>query len=427
MVSQSPQKHSESSQPTVLFTDEKGNYSEEPLRERGSLKPDEILETIKEKLNTWFNPDQAEGSAKPWQNPIVMTVVGLHIVALFLPLAGGSPNKEEKKKPEQKEKPVAITQIATGMAKPKVPSNVSAVANLPKANLPKLSTPSSAPVINIPGTPKSAPTPATTQTSTSPAQSSSPSASSNSQQSPAGNLPGNLPNVTPAPPGASSGFGGDSIDPNNPFADFPHVGSQNADGNYEVASNTVSAVAAQFMQKLPGLKYTASQGSSDGSRSVIQFSKGGKTATLTMFQDGGNVLYAVAETEIASVDELKSSMPSIFDEMIAGLPTPPPQDGAPRDTPSETDFDEPSKFFARDDEFRSEIGINPRVIVQDPSSLYSEISGQLAQKFEISSKGSYGGGNLWELKKGKKSYYLNLVPQKGKNGTNLVIWTSLPS
>ncbi len=407
MVLQSPPKPSK---PIASFSDEVATVTEEPLRERGSLKPQEMLEAVKEKFKTIFDPENAEGPAKLFQRPIAIGVIGLHAVLLFVPMGG---HKEEKKKPEQKEKPVAITQIATGMAKPKLPSKLPvAKLDAPK-NLPKLNTPSMAPKVNMPGAPKKA--------------ESAPAAKPpDSQQPPAKDLPA----VTPAPPGAPAGSGGnssggDSIDPNNPFADFPHMGSQNADGYYETAS-TLSAASAHFMQKLPGLKYSATPGSSDASRSVIQFSKGGKTAVLTMFQDGGNVVYAVAETEIASLDELRGSMPPIFGELIATLPTPPPQDGAPRETPLEGDFDQPDKFFAQTDQFRSEIGINPRIIVQDPTSLYSEISGPLSQKFEISAKGSYGGGNLWELKKGKKSYYLNLVPQKGKAGTNLIIWTSMP-
>jgi hypothetical protein len=117
--------------------------------------------------------------------------------------------------------------------------------------------------------------------------------------------------------------------------------------------------------------------------------------------------------------------------LIGGLPTPPGvEDGSVSSTPDESHFANADAFFEGTDQFRPTIGgVSPRRVEgYDPATLYSElIESDLKQIFEVSSVGAYGGGPMWQLKKGKTMIFLNLVPDPNGKSTNIVVWTSQPS
>ncbi len=397
-------------------TNDVANSDEAPLVERGTLippNPKQLPQLLINQLSTFLAPEHLAGPLKLLYRPIFVAAIGLHALLLFPP-GGGSP---EKKAVKDKEKPATITQIATGKAAPKKLKKV-ATTEL-KKTLPKIKNMSAqAPVIKGPPKPEDSKVP----------EDSKPPDPKTPDKTPEISQPSNpLPNVSPMPPA------GDSIDPNNPFADFPHMGSKNAQDEYVVSGQSVSAVGANFSKTLPPLKYTIEPVTESAGRSAYKFAKGGKEAFLNIFQEGSNVIYILAGAEVKSLDEWRgiAKIPDDFVSLIGGLPTPPGvADGSVSATPDETNFANADAFFEGTDQFKSTIGgVSPRRVEgYDPATLYAElIEPDLKQVFEVSSAGAYGGGPVWQLKKGKTVIFLNLVPDINGKDTNIIVWTSQPS
>jgi hypothetical protein len=396
------------------------NPDEAPLVERGTLmppNPKQLPQMIVNQLSSFLAPEHLAGPLKLIYRPIFFAAIGLHALLL---LSGGGKH-EEKKEVKDKEKPVTITQISTGKAAPKKLKKV-ATTEL-KKTLPKIKNMSAqAPVIKGPPKPEDSKVPEDSKPLDSKTPDKTPDKTPEiSQQSKP------LPDVSPMPPA------GDSIDANNPFADFPHMGSKNDQGEYVVAGQSVSAVGANFSKTLPPLKYTIEPVTESAGRSAYKFEKGGKEAFLNIFQEGANVIYILAGAEVKSLDEWRgiAKIPDDFVALIGGLPTPPGvEDGSVSSTPDESHFANADAFFEGTDQFRPTIGgVSPRRVEgYDPATLYSElIESDLKQIFEVSAVGAYGGGPMWQLKKGKTMIFLNLVPDPSGKSTNIVVWTSQPS
>jgi hypothetical protein len=393
------------------FVNEAAQQDEPPLVERGTLmplNPKQLPQAIVNNLSAFLAPEHLSGPLKLIYRPIFVAAIGLHALLLFAPGA----KQEQKKDVKDKEKPVTITQISTGKVAPK-PLKKLATTEL-KKTLPKLNALNpQAPVIKGPPKPEESKKPEDSK----PPDPKTPDTPQPSKP---------LPDVSPMPPA------GDSIDPNNPFADFPHMGSKNAQDEYVVSGQTVSAVGANFAKALPPLKYTIEPVTESAERSVYKFAKGGKEAFLNIFQEGGNVIYILAGAEVKSLDEWRgiAKIPDDFVGLIGNLPTSAGMsDGSVSATPDETNFANPDAFFEGTDQFKSTIGgVSPRRVEgYDPATLYAElIEPDLKQVFEVSSVGAYGGGPLWQLKKGKTVIFLNLVPDPMGKNTNVIVWTSQP-
>jgi hypothetical protein len=213
--------------------------TEAPLVERGTLmplNPKQLPQTIVNNLSAFLAPEHLAGPLKFLYRPIFVGAIGLHALLLF---AGPGGKHEDKKEVKDKEKPVTITQIATGKAAPKKLKKL-ATTEL-KKTLPKINALNpQAPVIKGPPKPEESKKPEDSKT---PEKTPEKPPDTSQTAKP-------LPDVSPMPPA------GDSIDPNNPFADFPHMGSKNAQDEYVVSGQTVSAVGANFTKVLPPLKYT---------------------------------------------------------------------------------------------------------------------------------------------------------------------------
>jgi hypothetical protein len=380
--------------------------AEAPLVERGTLMPlnaKQLPQTIVNQLSALLAPAHLTGPLKLFYRPIFVAAIGLHALLLFAPGA----KQEQKKDVKEKEKPVTITQISTGKAAAKKLNKLPTTKLKP--TLPKLQSPNKSAPITKP-TPK--------------AEENKP-AEKPEEKTPQSKP---LPEVSPMPPGTP----GDSIDPNNPFADFPHLGTKNAAEEYEVKGSTLAAAIAHFNQELPKRKYTIEPAAQEPSRAAFRFSKGGKEAYLNIFQEGDNVIYILAGAEVKSLEEWRGivKVPDDFVVMISQLPTPTGvADGSDSETPDESHFDQPAAFFDGDDQFKAAIGgVSPRRVEGwDPKTLYAEqIEPVAKQVFDVTLAGEYGGGPLWEMKKGKTVLYLNLVPSTSKNGTNVVVWTQKP-
>jgi hypothetical protein len=399
------------------------SQAESPLLERGaltSLNAKQLPQTIVNNLSAFLAPEHLAGPLKLFYRPIFVAAIGLHALLLF---SGGKP--EEKKEVKEKEKPVTITQIATGKAAPK-PLKKLGTTELKKTKLPKLNNPLSAQAPVIKGTPKPEESKVTedsevvkdgkTTPETQTFDRTSERTSETAQQSQS------LPKF---PPMQSD----ESIDPNNPFADFPHMGSKNADGEYVVPGKTIGDADAHFSKALPGLKYTIEPVRKGADRIVYKFSKGGKEAYLNIFQDGPNVVYFLAPDEVESLKVLRGSakIPEAFVILLSTLPSP-PSDGSVSGVSDENSFAQPDAFFDGTDALKSGIDGSPKQVQgYDPDALYTElIESDLRKIFEVTDSGSYGGGKLREMKKGKLTLFLNLVPTPS-GGTNVVVWKVNPN
>jgi hypothetical protein len=392
-----------------------GLVEEKPLVERGTLmplNPKQLPQTIVNGLSNFLAPEHLRGPLALIYRPIFIAAIGLHALLLF----SGGGKHEEKKEVKDKEKPATITQIATGKAAPKKLNKLPTTKLKPA--LPKLSTPNpQAPSIKSASKPEDI---------NQPEDSKKPEETPDRKSAELAGKP--LPDVSPMPPG-------DSIDPNNPFADFPHMGTKNAQDEYVVSGNQVAAVLANFSKALLDKKYTIESAVQASGRATLPFSKGGKQAFLNIFQEGSNVVYILTSSEVKSLDEWRGilKVPDDFVSLIGSLPEPQGAtdgSGSESSTPDETNFAEPSAFFQADNSFKAEIGgISPkRVTGYDPQTLYSELVSDLKQVFdEVSPAGTHGGGQLYQMKKGKTVLFLNLVGDPKGNSTNIVVWTKQPS
>jgi hypothetical protein len=100
-------------------------------------------------------------------------------------------------------------------------------------------------------------------------------------------------------------------------------------------------------------------------------------------------------------------------------------------------FADPSQFYSKlssvesdgsliPAQLREEIQAQKLVAGQTPDAVYDSMLPSLQSVFEVSESGSYGGGNLYTLKKDSFTGYLNLVPTKDNSGTIIVLWTEKP-
>jgi hypothetical protein len=341
-------------------------------------------------------PEGLPAPVKFLYRPILLGAVGLHALLFFAPMGGG--HKAEK--PAEKEKPLTITQVATGKAQPKLTKVP--LSKLPpaivKPTLPKLDrpTPPNAPVVKTPDapTPPKADTPppaATPQNSTPPA---------------------NLPNVTPAPPGGGAKAG----DPFENFLDHPQAKSVGA--YYEVSSETLAAVET-FFKGQKGFEVKDGAGPT-ADRKVLAISAGGKTLYIGLFKDSSGTVYIKANSEAEipdSLDKVKKvkAMPVAYIEVVknaggaGGVGRGDYADPAPYMTPESLDAD----GVVKTDIF---VGSNPT----DTYNRLLSTGLQAANCFKsITPEASYKGGPLYKMTSDTGDFYLNIVP--AVNGTDSIV------
>jgi hypothetical protein len=245
--------------------------------------------------------------------------------------------------------------------------------------------------------------------------------------------------------------GGPPSDPNNPFGDFPHYptagpGCLGLESCYQTP-DSLDVVVQHFAKQLP-LKYPDAKPANDSTHPhVFRFSKNGVTYFLSIVTENKATIYAI-EVKPQTLDDIKQAIeiPSDFSSnILANLPD--PTDALPEN------FESPLSFFTSlggalppgtKDEKGKEIGgmevnaeqksglIMKLVPSQAPQQLFNSYFtpnlGQLGYQ-PAKPMASFGGGLVYELKKGTKSkpFYLNLVPKKGGKGTIVVVWPEQPS
>lgn len=313
--------------------------------------------------------------------PMLFAAIGLHALLLFTPI----PSEQKPKKTDDKENPVKITQLPTAKpaAKPR--------PKLAKPALPKVSRPKPAiapPVQKTPAAPRTA---------------------------------------SSTPPREAK----------NPFADFPHypgaIPFQNLE-NLRVASGASPvSVVAHFRKALPEQKFTLSD---EPEPNTFKVSKGGVSYYLSVVEDGSQTFYLLGPDKLD-----KDKLAKIKKGDVVGIPKELSDIAKEIDTTystssdnSATSFDlaDPSAFLEPDkDNPSNQVYINgiseTRVVEgQPPAQVYQSLQSSVLKKFDSANEaGTYGGGSLYELKKGKFTGYLNLVPGKA-SGTIVVIWTKKP-
>lgn len=241
---------------------------------------------------------------------------------------------------------------------------------------------------------------------------------------------------------------------NEPFADFPrYPGAQPGCFGKSFCLQTadgIDAVAAYFQKQLPAKKYqiqTADPNEAD--IKIFQVSKGDKVQYLNLFTntEASSTVYVLTPDPLSSIEDIAKgvAVPSeLYSEVLVGL-----SENEARDT----DFEEPTPFYEKLSsesdssisigdpgagsgvvsdiigQLRSEIDSTPKLVQgQRPDQVYDSLLPKLKSSgFTTSEVKAYGGGSLYEMRKGSAATYLNLVPTKDRKGTIVVVWRSSPN
>jgi hypothetical protein len=337
-------------------------------------------------------PQGLSGPMKLLYRPIFLGTAGLHALLIFAP-AGGPPKNE---KPAEKEKPLTITQVATGKAQPKLTKVPLSKLPPPKVSLPKIDRPATpnAPVIKTPD----APTPPKTDTPAAAPQTSTPPAA-------------NLPNVTPAPPGGGAKAG-------DPFENFDinYPGATNTGAYYE-ASGSAPAAVESFFKGQSSKGFETKEGASTAARKVLAISKGGQSRYVGLFQDGSNTVYVLVGTEAEipdSLDKLKKAkaLPAGYGDIISAA--------AQQGGVEPSDFANSTPYFEGDN---YAIGVQTMNAFdkQAPDIAYATLAPGLQAKFKTVTQepAGFNGGLLYKMTSDAGEFYLNIVP--ATNGGSIVV------
>jgi hypothetical protein len=347
-------------------------------------------------------PEGLPAPVKFLYRPILLGAVGLHALLFFAPMGGG--HKAEK--PAEKEKPLTITQVATGKAQPKLTKVP--LSKLPpaivKPTLPKLDRPSTpnAPVIKTPD----APTPPRTDT---------PPPAGATPQTPT--PPANPSNVTPAPPGnAQTGDPFENFEINYPGATKPKA--------YYEASGVAPAAVESFFKGQSSKGFEIKDSGGTAARKVLTISKGGKTLYLGIFQDGSNTVYVQAgnESEIpATVDKVKGlkALPPGYDEIFKE------ESGADQGYPDNSYFDNHEPYLGSG----SGNVLSLRLYKLSSAEVYPVLASSLQAMFKTVTPvpAGFNGGLLYKMTTTDGSeFYLNILDSKVGGGSIVATFQDLP-
>ncbi len=343
--------------------------------------------------------------------PMLFASVGLHALLLFVPF----PNANQESKPPQ-EKTVKVTQLPstskiTG-AKPTVKPSLAPKSLVVPKRL--ISRPQSAiPPIPSPIRPVSQAEPAPQKVQ---------------------------PASAAEPPSAA--------DPNNPLNTFPHFpgaqpGCLGVPSCYATGKD-LAIVSSYFEKELLNKKYTVQPSPPESDRKVYEISKDGTKQFLSLIFDGTSTLYVLADAPRSFADLQKTVQipPEFTNNILSQLSQSVSGSELSSDlNPTPDIFADPNSFFtslggADAQGFEVAAETNPEVeslkLVQGKTTtqLFSSFFNSSLQSngFESTSiAGGYGGGDLYQIKKGSsKPFYLNLVPTKDGASTIVVVWRSQP-
>lgn len=340
--------------------------------------------------------------------PMLFAALGLHALILFAPLP-----KEQQKPPENKETPVKITQLPTTKAnsQPKLPKVT--IAKVNKPTLPKINRVSANPIVQ------------TSVTQPRPVE--------ESNLSPSKSQP--LYQTTET---ATS------------FADFPQYQPSTPDcfekglgENCRVAIAALTTVES-FYQSAPKAKgFTVTPAENGAGTKIFSVTaKSGETRYLSLFSDEPTIVILLSSEKITDLASLKGSVspPADYVELLATVLPEGDRSDNPANNANPEQFGQPQMFYNVVDEaelqkgtipeLRPGIDTSPKLALgQAPATFYSAtLEPELKGIFDEAAKqGQYGGGDLYRLKKGSTTIYLNLIPVKGQEGTIVVTWLKDPT
>lgn len=344
--------------------------------------------------------------------PMLFAALGLHALVLFAPLP-----KEQQKPPENKDTPVKITQLPTTNAnsQPKLPKATIAKPNKP--TLPKINRVSTNPVVQTPSI-----QPRLRQQ----AEESNPS-------------PSRSQSLNKATDTAATSF-----------ADFPQYQPSTPDcfekglgENCRVATAALATVES-FYQSAPKAKgFTVTPAESGAGTAVFSVtSKSGETRYLSLFSDEPTTVILLSSEKITDLASLKGSVspPADYVELLATVLPEGDRADNPANNANPEQFGQPQLFYNIVDEaelqqgtipeLRPGIDTSPKLALgQAPATFYSTtLEPELKGIFQdVTKQGQYGGGDLYRLKRGSTTIYLNLIPVKGQEGTIVVTWLKDPT
>lgn len=364
-------------------------------------------------MNLSYNLKNSPNHLQALIRPMLLISLTLHGLFLLMPMP-----EEKAKSVPKKEKTVKVTQLALPPSKPAARTT----PKTPIATRPKVTPRTSRPVQSISRRqpviqvvkPKLVQTPPQPR-QVAPARSPSPTAS-----------PAKSSNVEPTNQAANA--------TDTPLAEFPHFPGAKP-GCLEVPScfqtaNDLDKVAAHFEKELPAKGFTTSVNVDEPGRKVYEVSRSDfPTQYLSLIDTKDGTIYVLADAP-RSLDELKQAVvvPEEFYSVLAEVG---------EELEDETQFAAPSQFYSKlssqepdgsliPAQLREEIQAQKLVAGQTPDAVYASMLPSLQSVFEVSESGSYGGGNLYTLKKDRFTGYLNLVPTKDNSGTIIVLWTEKP-
>ncbi|MGA7937005.1 MAG: hypothetical protein WCA35_25855 [Kovacikia sp.] len=308
--------------------------------------------------------------------PMVFLAIGLHALVLFFPLSG----QQSKPKLEKKDEAVKLTQLSK--AQPQLRPKVQ--RNLPKAKVDRPKPPIAAP-------------------------------------------------SKPATPAENA-----AAQTNDVLANFPHY--PNAQPNCygktgdicRFTNDSFSAVVAHFEKSLPANKYKLEVDTDNSGEKIYRVIKAGQPFYLSILADPPLTVYFVTADRInkAKLGKIKTGPVAQIPAELQGLldAVAPPTGGSATLDPTPLDLGANAAAFFQSDPANPSnqtyvMGIYSARIAEAQGE--AEIVAEAKTKFDrVTPTGTYGGGNLYELKKGSFTGYLSVV--KGTTGTIVVIWTDKP-
>ena len=175
---------------------------------------------------------------------------------------------------------------------------------------------------------------------------------------------------------------------------------------------------------------------------IYSATKGNTRLFLHLFVDAPTTVILVADQKIANLAALKGSVspPAEYIELLGNVIPDGDRSDNPANTASAEQFAQPQFFYSIVSEADLQQGTIPELrpgidgtpklgLGQPPAAFYSAIlEADLKSIFqEVTKQGQYGGGDLYRLKKGSTTIYLNLVPTKDQRGTIVVTWLTDPT
>lgn len=224
-----------------------------------------------------------------------------------------------------------------------------------------------------------------------------------------------------------------------PFADLPKYPGATV-GAFEIKAlaktsqqtpDSIAQVSGFFEREMTSLGYQPNKSINTDNKQAYQITKNGIVKFVTLIQiPGKGTVIAISDKPLPDNLgnlEVSSAQQNAFDSILSKIAGEAAEDDM---------FASPSSFVTQKDDKGFDIrnvkqgisGSFKLIKGQDPAAVYSSSfeSNLKAAGFITTSQSAYGGGNVFEVKSGPFTRYLNLVPAKDNSGTILVVWEKIP-